>query len=170
MMLICDGVAAAGGGYSLSRSLALARSLSLSISLSLSHTHSHTHSLSHTHTLSLSRMTCDGVATEGAGLLLHLEDLGRAVQRQDAVLAHLPGSRDHYEAGSYLRLIDSCITQLKAQGPSRTCNVSKEEEGSRPSGATSGCSACTPAVRVQEIVRGPRKAGSACAWIVFPPH
>ena len=32
------------------------------------------------------------------------------------------------EAGSYLRLIDSCITQLKAQGPSRTCNQSKEEE------------------------------------------
>jgi len=31
------------------------------------------------------------------------------------------------EAGSHLRLIDSCITQLKAQGPSRTCNVSKEE-------------------------------------------
>ena len=33
------------------------------------------------------------------------------------------------EAGSYLRLIDLCITQLKAQGPSRTCNESKEEEG-----------------------------------------
>jgi len=32
------------------------------------------------------------------------------------------------EAGSYLRLIDSCITQLKAQGPSETCNESKEEE------------------------------------------
>ena len=32
------------------------------------------------------------------------------------------------EAGSYLRLTDSCITQLKAQGPSRTCNESKEEE------------------------------------------
>jgi len=32
------------------------------------------------------------------------------------------------EAGSYLRLVDSCITQLKAQGPSRTCNESKEEE------------------------------------------
>jgi len=32
------------------------------------------------------------------------------------------------EAGSYLRRIDSCITQLKAQGPSRTCNESKEEE------------------------------------------
>jgi len=32
------------------------------------------------------------------------------------------------EAGSYLRRIDLCITQLKAQGPSRTCNESKEEE------------------------------------------
>ena len=32
------------------------------------------------------------------------------------------------EAGSHLRVIDSCITQLKAQGPSRTCNQSKEEE------------------------------------------
>jgi len=32
------------------------------------------------------------------------------------------------EAGSYLRRIDSCITQLKARGPSRTCNESKEEE------------------------------------------
>ena len=27
-----------------------------------------------------------------------------------------------------MRLIDSCITQLTAQGPSRTCNESKEEE------------------------------------------
>ena len=27
-----------------------------------------------------------------------------------------------------LRLADSCITQLKVQGPSRTCNESKEEE------------------------------------------
>jgi len=33
------------------------------------------------------------------------------------------------ETGSYLRLIDSCISQLfKAQGPSRTCNGSTEEE------------------------------------------
>ena len=32
------------------------------------------------------------------------------------------------EEGSYLRLIDSCITQLKAQEPSRTYNESKEEE------------------------------------------
>ena len=30
------------------------------------------------------------------------------------------------QVGSCLRLIDSCITQLKAQGPSRTCNESKE--------------------------------------------
>ena len=28
----------------------------------------------------------------------------------------------------YLRLTDFCITQLKAQGPSRTCDESKEEE------------------------------------------
>jgi len=32
------------------------------------------------------------------------------------------------EAGSCLRLINSCITQLKAQGPSRTCNESREEK------------------------------------------
>ena len=32
------------------------------------------------------------------------------------------------ETVAYLRLIDSCITQLKAQGPPRTCNESKEEE------------------------------------------
>jgi len=30
--------------------------------------------------------------------------------------------------GDEIRLIDSCITQLEAQGPSRTCNKSKEEE------------------------------------------
>ena len=30
------------------------------------------------------------------------------------------------EAGSYLRLIDSFIPQLKAQGPRRTCNEGKE--------------------------------------------
>ena len=44
---------------------------------------------------------------------------------------------DRSEVGSYCpdyvsreptRLIDSCITQLKDQGPSRTCNESKEEE------------------------------------------
>ena len=31
------------------------------------------------------------------------------------------------EAGSYLRIMDSCITQRTAQGPSRTCDESKEE-------------------------------------------
>ena len=35
------------------------------------------------------------------------------------------------ETGSYFRLIDSCITQHKAQGPSRTCNESKEEKEKR---------------------------------------
>jgi len=34
----------------------------------------------------------------------------------------------HPTVYSCLRLIDSCITQLKAQGPSGTCNESKEEE------------------------------------------
>jgi len=33
---------------------------------------------------------------------------------------------------SHLRLIDSCITQLQAQGPSRTGNESKEEEEVAP--------------------------------------
>ena len=32
------------------------------------------------------------------------------------------------EKGSYLTIIDSCITQLQAEGPSRTCNESKQEE------------------------------------------
>ena len=31
------------------------------------------------------------------------------------------------EAGSFLTLMNPCITQLEAQGPSRTCNESKEE-------------------------------------------
>jgi len=31
------------------------------------------------------------------------------------------------EAGSYLRLVDSFITELEAQRLSRTCNESKEE-------------------------------------------
>ena len=37
------------------------------------------------------------------------------------------------EAGTYLRLIDSCITQLKAQGPSRTINESQKQEEERRS-------------------------------------
>ena len=46
-----------------------------------------------------------------------------------------PSSFSDSEGGSYFRLIslslrlkDSCITQLMAQGPSRTCVESKEEE------------------------------------------
>jgi len=41
------------------------------------------------------------------------------------------------EEGSYLRLIDFCITQLTAQGPSRTCNESKEEEEDLPTSPSS---------------------------------
>ena len=33
-----------------------------------------------------------------------------------------------FEAGSYVRPIDSCTTQLEAHGPSRTCNESQKEE------------------------------------------
>ena len=32
------------------------------------------------------------------------------------------------EAGSYLKLLESCITQLKAQRTSSTCHESEEEE------------------------------------------
>ena len=32
------------------------------------------------------------------------------------------------DEGSYLRIMDSCFTQLKAQEPSRTCTERKEEE------------------------------------------
>ena len=39
------------------------------------------------------------------------------------------------EAGSYLRLIDSCITQNKAQGPSRSWEKSKEEKKKDAAGA-----------------------------------
>jgi len=56
---------------------------------------------------------------------LHLQVLlGTALNLTTTSLQMCSGS----EAGSYLRLIDSCITQIKAQGPSRTCNESKEKE------------------------------------------
>jgi len=51
--------------------------------------------------------------------------------------------------------VDFCITQLKAQGPSRTCNESKEEEEGvwgvgcgppRSSRGTRLCSGRTPAI------------------------
>jgi len=35
--------------------------------------------------------------------------------------------RSGSEEGSYLRCTDYCITQLKAQRPSMTCNESKEK-------------------------------------------
>ena len=67
---------------------------------------------------------------EGPGQTGHGEHGGLVAQEGQDGVVHL------FEAGSYLRLIDSCITQLKAQGPSRTCNQrpsrtcneSKEEE------------------------------------------
>ena len=44
--------------------------------------------------------------------------------------------------GSYFRLIDSCITQLKAHGPSRTCNESEEEEEDGGESGQSGGQTC----------------------------
>ena len=38
------------------------------------------------------------------------------------------GEGEGKRGGLVLRLIDSCTTQLKAQGHSRTCDESKEEE------------------------------------------
>ena len=52
--------------------------------------------------------------------------------------------------GSYVRLMDSCITQLKVQGPSRTCNESKEEEGEH-----------------LDLRRSPRDIGCAMGWVVL---
>ena len=55
------------------------------------------------------------------------------------------------EAGSYLRRMDSCITQLKAQVPSRTCNESKEKEGEYDAGRASV--GRRPVVHVQSLRR-----------------
>ena len=52
------------------------------------------------------------IEVEGSGLTTRRASRGVAVS----------------EAGLYLRLIESCITQLKAQGPSKTCNESKAEK------------------------------------------
>ena len=41
------------------------------------------------------------------------------------------GSVERAGHDSGMHAIDFCITQLKAQGPSRTCNESKEEEEKR---------------------------------------
>ena len=45
------------------------------------------------------------------------------------------------QAGSYVRRIDSFVTQLKAQGPFRTCNESKEEEEVLSAANTPGAAA-----------------------------
>jgi len=53
-----------------------------------------------------------------------------------------------------LRFIDPCITQLKAQGPSRTCTESKEEEEDLQ----------RVGVGVEKLVRQVRREGhEACA-------
>ena len=62
------------------------------------------------------------------------------------------------EAGLYLRLIDSYITQLEAQGPSRTCDESKEEEeeegfGCRVGGVTEAVTVAWPASPGKSVVR-----------------
>ena len=64
-----------------------------------------------------------GLAFKAHRLLYH-SILGlRVIRKKKKVTPRgTPGS------SSYLRLIDSCITQLKAQGPFRTCNESTEEE------------------------------------------
>ena len=55
----------------------------------------------------------------GAGLIILLPCTGPTTTSQKCDVVT--------EAGSYLRRIDFCITQLRAQGPSRTRNESKEE-------------------------------------------
>ena len=56
----------------------------------------------------------------------------RVQQIEPRVVVNFQVGYVRLEAGSYLRLIDSCITQLKAQGPSRFCNESKEEVKKNP--------------------------------------
>ena len=57
---------------------------------------------------------------------------------------HLTEMCSGSDAGSYLRLTDSCITQPKAQGPSGTSNESQEGSGKHP-----------------KIVEEPRRSGNA---------
>ena len=63
------------------------------------------------------------------------------------------------EAGSYLRLMASCITQLKAQGPSRTCNASKEEDLGGGHGVDGGHEALLDHVLVVDA------PGQVCEWV-----
>jgi len=87
------------------------------------------HSLAYSHAVSSVARSCPGTCltwqpgwgTDGAGW---------CAGGGGALVSRPPIG---FEAGSRLRLIDSCITQLKAQGPSRTCNESKEEEKKKAS-------------------------------------
>ena len=99
------GLIARARALSLSRALALSlsRALALALSLSLS--------------LALSRSLAHSLS-EG-GCRCRIKFLGFRVDK------HIVYFESDF---GYLRLIDSCITQIKAQGPSRTCNESKEEE------------------------------------------
>ena len=72
-------------------------------------------------TLNSKAKNLDQVVTRAVTWLVTWVDLNlRTINSQKYVVVT--------EEGSYLRLIDSCITQLEAQEPSRTCNESKEEE------------------------------------------
>ena len=55
------------------------------------------------------------------------EEASRRTRHQTAALTLCPMHRHMYPTS--LMIINSWFTQLKAQGPSRTCNESKEEEG-----------------------------------------
>jgi len=71
-------------------------------------------------------------------------------------------------AWSRLRLIDSCITQLKAQGPARTCNESKEEK----KGSGFPIPVKLPDGK-QLAVRGPGERGGFRCYLVLrhlPPY
>jgi len=62
------------------------------------------------------------------------------------------------EAGSCLRCVDSCITQLKAQGPSRTCNESNEEEEERDCALTKVSAARRSRIFLCTLVAGPKRS------------
>ena len=109
----------------------------------LSHTLSDTHSHKHTHTCSICRAKVPPRPIDGQRFLapLMVKDacaVAPALISQRCLPAVsgpgmgpvVPRAASQYcrNPHSYLRLIDSCITQLKAHGPSRTCNESKDEE------------------------------------------
>ena len=69
------------------------------------------------------------------------------------------------ESDLYLRLIDSCITQLKAHGPSRTCNESKEEEVGSGVGGDLGQKHVLPASGSEAHVALPLLTSRFRIWI-----